>query len=232
MNNQETIARRFDPETLPARIRALKVDPKRGYPVPWFVQWLPDAEGKPYPEFRVMDVKKLVRAVKERLCWVCGEKLGVYMTFVAGPMCGINRTNSEPPSHHECAEWSAKNCPFLTKPKMTRREDDLIDNKKLVETAAGVCLPRNPGVTMLWTTKSYKIFQPPGEKGFLIEMGEPEMVEWFREARPATQDEVLDSVESGLPSLKELAAQDDDPEAAFKDLRESVAKFMKYLPPE
>jgi hypothetical protein len=35
-------------------------------------------------------------------------------SFVVGPMCGINRNSAEPPSHKECAQWSARNCPFLS----------------------------------------------------------------------------------------------------------------------
>lgn len=29
------------------------------------------------------------------------------MTFVVGPMCELNRISGEPPSHRECAEFSA-----------------------------------------------------------------------------------------------------------------------------
>jgi hypothetical protein len=66
--------------------------------VPWFVAWF---DGK--PEFRAMDGLKWIRAVREHLCWVCGGRLGVWQTFVLGPMCGINRTTVEPPCHLECA---------------------------------------------------------------------------------------------------------------------------------
>src|SRR5258708_35755545 len=107
-------------EPLPSRMLSLPID-DRGYVVPWFVDWI---DGK--PEFRAMDGKKFVRAVREKLCWVCGERLGRYMTFVAGPMCGINRTSSEPPSHLECARWSARNWPFLSNPEMIRRIDEKI----------------------------------------------------------------------------------------------------------
>lgn len=102
---------------LPERMADLPVD-DRGYPVPWFVAW---HDGK--PEFRAMDPAKFARAIKEKRCWVCGERLGVNLCFVAGPMCGINRTSSEPPSHLMCARWSAQNCPFLSNPRMVRRED-------------------------------------------------------------------------------------------------------------
>src|SRR5580692_7475343 len=103
---------KVDMSTLPRRMTALPID-ERGYPVPWFVDWI---DGK--PEFRAMDPRKFVRAIKEKLCWVCGQRLGVNVCFVAGPMCGINRTSSEPPSHRECAVWSAQNCPFLNNPRM------------------------------------------------------------------------------------------------------------------
>jgi hypothetical protein len=76
---------------LPERIKQLPID-ERGYPIPWFVDWV---DGK--PEFRAMDGRKLVRAIKERLCWVCGQPLGVNLAFVAGPMCGINRVSSRTP---------------------------------------------------------------------------------------------------------------------------------------
>src|SRR5690242_2247182 len=108
-------------QPLPDRIARLPLD-ERGYPVPWFVDWV---DGK--PEFRAMDPAKWKRAVKERLCWVCGDRLGVLLVFPIGPMCGINRTTAEPPSHRDCALWSVRNCPFLSRPHMVRREDALIN---------------------------------------------------------------------------------------------------------
>src|SRR5438046_1182517 len=107
-------------EEPPAKMRALPVH--RGYPVPWFVAWV---NGE--PEFRAADGKKWALAVTKHYCWVCGQSLGRYQTFVLGPMCGINRTSAEPPCHLECARYSAKNCPFLSKPHMTRRENGLRD---------------------------------------------------------------------------------------------------------
>jgi hypothetical protein len=106
-----TVAIRPELEALPSRMKTLPVD-ERGYPVPWFVDWV---DGK--PEFRAMDGNKWESAVRYRLCWVCGGTLGVNKSFVAGPMCGINRTSAEPPCHLECATWSARNCPFLKNPQ-------------------------------------------------------------------------------------------------------------------
>src|SRR5713226_4149106 len=191
-----------DLEPVPDRMKHLPLD-ERGNPVPWFVAWV---DGK--PEFRAMDGQKFKRAIREKRCWVCGLTLGVYKTFVAGPMCGINRTSSEPPSHLECARWSARNCPFLSNPQMVRREDEFTVKCGGEDSVAGVGLTRNPGVTMLWTTRTYEVFPDPRQKGsgYLLTMGEPESVEWYRCGKPATRAEVVESVESGLPALEAIAA--------------------------
>src|SRR5262245_25131465 len=168
-------------EALPDRLQHLRVD-ARGYVVPWFVQWVKAGSDPPepvppetpgaMPEFRIMDQDKWIRAVREKCCWVCGDRLGKYLTFVIGPMCGINRTTAEPPSHRECAEWSARNCPFLSRPQMVRRD---YDNLQAQHHVAGEMLARNPGVTLLWTTRRYTIFND-GRGNPLIEIGDPTSV--------------------------------------------------------
>lgn len=204
---------------LPRRMAKLPID-ERGFVVPWFVDYV---DGK--PEFRAMNPEKWKRAVRERLCWVCGEKLGKYMTFVLGPMCGINRVSSEPPSHLECAEWSAKNCPFLSNPEQVRRQDEIVNAAS--KMAGGIGILRNPGVAMLWTCKDYNLY-PDGKGGVLINMGEPEHVLWFREGRPATRAEVMESVETGFPALVNAARIEG--ETSLKLLDEARGMFTKYLP--
>jgi len=212
-----TFAVREELEALPLRMRNLPVD-ERGYPVPWFVAW---QDGK--PEFRAMDQAKWVKAVRFHLCWVCGGELGIYKTFVAGPMCGINRTSAEPPCHQECAQWSARNCPFLSNPQQARRE--MHDGMSLVD-APGFALQRNPGVTLLWTTKTYSVFDD-GHGKPLISFGEPTNVEFIAEGRKATRAEIEYSIETGLPALVALAQQQD---GAMKYLMEARDKFLQYLP--
>jgi hypothetical protein len=190
----------------------------RGYVVPWFVDWL---DGK--PEFRAMDRKKFFRAIRERLCWVCGARLGVHVTFVGGPMCGINRTSSEPPCHRECAAWSAANCPFLNNPRMVRREDQL--TAAIAGNAAGFGLKRNPGVVMLWHTREYEVFKV--DNGTLIQMGEPESVEWIACGREATRAEVMESIETGLPNLLAIARTE---RGGIEALDHARARFDKWLP--
>jgi hypothetical protein len=204
---------RKDLPPLIPRIAKLPVD-ERGYPVPFFVSWI---KGK--PEFRMADSQKLRSCLIAHLCWVCGEKLGKEKTFAIGPMCAVNRVSAEPPSHLECCEWSVRGCPFLAKPQMKRREDELTEaNKKNV---AGIMIERNPGVTGLWTTKSYTKFSD-GMGGQLLRIGDPLYVSWWREGRPATRAEVLESIDTGVPNLEKVCRSDTERDA----LKESLAKLL------
>jgi hypothetical protein len=211
---------RPDIDALPLWMLDLPVDPERHIPVPWFVPWI---DGK--PEFRAGDAVKRLLAVQDKRCWVCGKKLGAYLVYVIGAMCGINRTTSEPACHQACARWSARNCPFLSRPRMVRRDDGEFEE---MTTAPGEALTRNPGVTLLWTTKSFRRFSD-GRGGWLIEIGEPLAVEWWAERRPATRAEVEESVRTGLPFLENLARLQP---GAMEALHEKAAEFTKYYPAE
>ena len=200
----------------PLRVRALPLSDK-GYPVPWFVEYV---DGK--PEFRLMSREKWGRAIRLRLCWICGQPLGANMTFVSGPMCGVNRTSAEPPSHRDCATYAAQACPFLTLPKAIRREAGLPDD---TSTVGGVTIARNPGVAMLWTTRDYGVLKV--DNGYVIKMGEPISVEWFAEGRRATRAEVDESIRTGLPALQAMA---DREQGAPAELRRLVDVFSRYLP--
>lgn len=208
--------------TIPASMARLPRDP-RGYPIPWFV----DMKAPPHnggPDFRIMDGKHLKIAMRERRCWVCGGRLlGEHGTFVAGPMCGVNRTSAEPPCHLDCARWSAMACPFLSQPKRIRDESGLPTEKHV----AGVGITRNPGVTMLWTCESFETWRPPNG-GVLFNFGEPVLVEWYAQGRLATREEVETSVETGLPLLLKEAVKDGA--LGCFELGRSTERFIKYLP--
>jgi hypothetical protein len=210
---------------LPMRLRRLPVD-RRGYPVPWFVQWI---DGQ--PEFRAMDPQKFAIAIREKRCWVCGDVLGAYLAFVIGPMCAVNRTSAEPPCHLECAQWSAEHCPFLSRPTMVRREDDLTAQA----VPGDASLLRNPGCAGVWVTKSgYRFYRAPGQSasGYLIEMGPPLRVEWYAEGRPATRTEVEASIASGMPFLMEACDKEttalgrQDAKRALHDARKAADQWL------
>lgn len=209
------------PVEMPERIRNLPT--LRGFPVPWFV-----AEVNGEFDFRIMDARKLVQAVREKLCWVCGGRLGRFKSFVIGPMCGINRTNGEPPAHTECAEYSARHCPFLTRPNMKRREDEVTALGK----AAGMAIKRNPGCCAVWTVTGYKTFGD-GRGGLLFDIGEPLEVSWFAEGRRATCAEVLASIDSGIHLLREACDSESTPERraeAHAEIDERRVQLERFLP--
>jgi hypothetical protein len=182
---------------MPARMLKLPID-SRGFPIPKFVGYV---NGK--PDFRAVDPDFLVRAVRLKLCFLCGEQLGRHMAFVIGPMCSINRISAEPPSHLECARFAVKACPFLTQPKRMRNEYDLPDH----ENPGGEMIKRNPGVALIWVTESYRIMRDPNG-GVLFKVGEPNKLEWYAHGRIATREEIMRSIETGLPILREMAERD------------------------
>jgi len=190
---------RDDIPQVPDRIRQLPV--QRGYPVPWFVQHF---EETGY-DFRVVDGRKMRRAIRDKLCWICGESLGSTWVFVLGPMCIINQINSEPPSHRECAEFAVRACPFLMQRQVKRNDHNMPDG---AVPAAGEHIDRQPGVMALWITNKYTIVPAPGGSGLLFEVGKPSQVIWYREGRTATRSEIMESIISGFPALEEMEMPD------------------------
>ncbi len=204
---------------LPRHMAHLPTD-HRGFPVPWFVAWI-DGE----PDFRVIGPGKIAQAWNKKLCWLCGEKLGRFQSFVIGPMCAVNRTSAEPPSHLDCARYAALACPFLTKPAMRRNEKDMPEDAAV---SAGTMIRRNPGCCAVWTTREPRIFR--AGQGHLFNIGEPNSVEWFAEGREATRGEVLLSIDTGMPLLIAECDRDPDPAGARAELIYQAAKAGDLLP--
>jgi len=202
---------------LPHNMRDLPVD-SRGYPVPFFVEWIDGV-----PEFRLMSRGKMLRAVLLKLCWICGKPLGNRLVaFTIGPMCAINRISSEPPQHPECAEFAVHSCPFMLMPKMRRREDGLPPKKD----APGIMEERNPGVMLVWLTRRWEVLDEP--EGYLFEVGAPIRTLWYAEGRKALRSEVLASIESGLPLLRKHAVSKED----VAELETRLTAAMKLIPKE
>jgi hypothetical protein len=216
---------------LPQSMESLRRD-KRGFPVPSFVQWF-DGE----PDFRVVDSRHFVRCLNEKICWLCGGKLSARMFFVIGPMCGINRISSEPPSHRGCAEFAAKNCPFLTKPMAKRNERGLPTEcgDIPIVAAAGQGIERNPGCCIVWETGSYRAFnvaEGMGQAGVLIEIGEAgKDTSFWREGRKATRAEVEESVVTGIPTLVKETRSDEERHALTLAIGAFAVRVLdRFLP--
>lgn len=203
---------------IPTRMRSLPVD-SRGWPVPWFVAWV---DGK--PDHRIVEPKKFAPAINGKLCWCCGQPLGKTFAFVIGPMCAVNRVISEPPSHRECAEYSLRACPWLSRPQAHRRVAGMPDD---VQEPAGTGLKRNPGVCLLWITRSYKPFRLP-DGGLLFKLGDPLETVWYTEGRPATPEEASAAVYRGLPALIEIAHEES--REAENALAMQIAAMTPLLP--
>ena len=201
---------------LPARLAHLPLS-ESGFPAPWFVAWRDGV-----PDFRCMDNQKFKMAVEQDRCWTCGEINGVHKVFAIGPMCAVNKVTAEPPSHLECAEYSVKACPFLNDPKRRRRENDMPEDGLVV----GEMIKRNPGVTLLWSTRKFNPFRIDG--GVMFQLGEPTALSWWCRGRTATRAEVDASIESGIPLLRASAATD-GPDAVA-ELESMYRAAQKYLP--
>jgi hypothetical protein len=191
---------------------------ERGYPVPKFVAWV---DGK--PDFRVVDARWMTTCIQRKVCWLCGEPLGANMAFVIGPMCCVNRVSSEPPSHYDCAEFSVKACPFLTQPNRRRdRYNELPDGH---EAPAGMMIQRNPGVSLIWVTRSYKIQRHNG--GVLFQIGDPTYLAWWARGRAATHEEIMYSINTGLPELRAVAERESL--AAMEALEKQIKRGLSLV---
>lgn len=187
---------------LPKRFQKLPVDP-RGYPVPAFCYRRPDGAY----DFRVVKPGWPQACRTRKLCWLCGEPLGRFLCFVIGPMCAINRNTSEPPCHRECAEYAVQACPFLRFPN--RKRDDATEKPADAFKPGGdeAMIARNPGVTCLWITRSYRSYRTP-DGSTLITIGDPVEVQWWAHGRKASRAEIMHSIETGLPILRDMAERE------------------------
>jgi hypothetical protein len=185
----------------------------RGFPVPWFVQWFkdgkPSSPGVGEPDFRIVDVAKFTKALKQPICWICGGMMGRNRVFMMGPMSCINNTTGEPPSHRTCAIFAAQTCPFLCWPRRGRNTEGLPETKPM----AGYHSDNNPGVVCLWTsltTGYYPFLAGVGNEGYLIKLRVPKRVEWYAEGKPAGRLVVAVALLNARDRLNKLADTADD----------------------
>lgn len=194
---------------LPDRLAKCHIDEK-GFPVPFFVAWRDTLTGKPTkpgvgkPDHRFSRPDAIVDCVNYRKCWICGDVMGAFMAFSIGGMCLITGVSADPPAHLECAEFAAKACPFLSRPSTIRRKTDLPAER----VVAGMMIERNPGVTLIWTTKKYKVIRVDNGERVLFQFGKREHLKFYREGRPATRAEIIESIDTGVPILRKQAEID------------------------
>lgn len=93
----------------------------RGYPIPYFV---PKDENGVY-QLKYASVEKMDNCLAYHKCCVCFKPLtkGDYW-FISGPMGLQSQTDSHPPMHRRCAEYSLAVCPHLFFEKTHRTSDE------------------------------------------------------------------------------------------------------------
>ena len=79
---------------------------------------------------------------------------------------------------------------------------------------------------MLWITRQFEVFDD-GHGKPLIQMGEPDSVEWWARGKPATRQQGQASIESGLPNLEAIARTQ---KGAMEELGKYIARFEKWIP--
>jgi hypothetical protein len=203
---------------IPSYMNDLPIN-ERGFPIPWFV-WI-DRDG--VADFRVIGPNKIALALRHKTCWLCGRPLGRRLAFTVGPMCVVNRVSAEPPEHLECAQYSVKACPFLSNPRMRRNEKDMPEDG---QDLPGMMIRRNPGATAIYITHRFHPFRVG--HGLLFRMNKPNQVWWFAEGRAATREEVMGSIDSGIPLLK-TEAEKGGPEDV-KELEKCIGEALQWVP--
>jgi hypothetical protein len=206
-------------DNVPEHMAGLPRD-ARGYPIPWFCAWVDDK-----PDFRLADASKVRHAVIGSRCWICGGTLGRYRSFVIGAMGAMNRVHSEPPSHHECACYAIRVCPFLALPKAHRRTADMPAESFDPDGLD----PVNAGVVIEWVSTHARVFN--GTRSLLFELGEPHAVHWFTEGRNATRDEAQQAIDAAAEKLLSMAGIDAVAQEAVRIRKRAVQVFLPPLHP-
>jgi len=103
---------------IPAFLSHLKT--YNGFPVPFIQMWLGNK-----PSFRAVNLEHCARCLRDKLCAICGRRLGEYCYFIGGPLSKKNRLFVDPPMHRQCAEFASKVCPFVsdTQQEYSKRPD-------------------------------------------------------------------------------------------------------------
>jgi hypothetical protein len=117
-----------------------------GLPVPFSQAWINDA-----PDFRAVDPNKTVQCVQEKLCAICGRKLGEHSYFACGPRSKASHLFTDPPMHKPCVEFAAQICPFLSGRKLEYSDRPAPAETTKVYEMASDSRPEQMVILTAWT---------------------------------------------------------------------------------
>jgi len=146
---------------IPAFLSHLKT--YSGYPVPFTQAWI---NGK--PDFRAVDPAMTIQCAQDKLCAICGRRLGEKSCFIGGPLSKTNRLFTDPPMHKQCAEFAAHTCPFVSGKKLDYSDRPV--NPKMVKVQEMVSTQR-PATMYLLTARTMKTTLVRRTGGVIIQAG-------------------------------------------------------------
>lgn len=94
---------------------------RRGYPVPFIIL----RDKNDVPHFQINDGKLVQKCIQQKLCAICGQKLGTDMWVTGGPLSAFhpNGRYFDTPVHGECGRYAMQVCPYLAAPMYSKRLD-------------------------------------------------------------------------------------------------------------
>lgn len=141
----------MDPKDLPAEIRHMPIDPRRGLPIPF----INERDERGNANFAVLDPRRAIVCYRERLCAMCGLKMGAEVALYGSEHClEPDGFFIEAPVHEKCMRIAlAGVCPFISRETYPRRRIDdpqvavLGDREKLREV--GRSIPKTPALVVI-----------------------------------------------------------------------------------
>jgi hypothetical protein len=120
-----------------------------GYPVPFTQAWINDT-----PDFRAVDPARTMQCVQEKLCAICGQRLGEKSCFIGGPLSKTNWLFTDPPMHRQCAEFAARACPFVSGNRLDYSDRPVNPKMAKVQEMVSTHRPATMYLLTAWTQKT------------------------------------------------------------------------------
>jgi hypothetical protein len=136
------------------------------YPVPFVQMWI---DGK--PDFRVIDPARSRQCVEEKLCAICGRRLGEYCYLIGGPKSKETHMFTDAPMHEPCVTFVSRTCPFVSGKKDYSR-------RPVAEQITSVAVfvePSRPQTQFIFKTRTKNVRMVDFEGAAIIQAGV-----WFK----------------------------------------------------
>jgi hypothetical protein len=195
---------------------ASKIDslPKyKNFPVPFFVTYTKDY----IPDFKVINEKNRERCATGRLCFVCGTKIGYWVTFIGGPNSCGHRLFTDGPMHTECSLGAMRICPFLLgttdySPDTSLRPERFSSDVK-INSLTSVVPPEFTGIYLTRSFKTVTLSRNPVE-GWYFLADKPVSIRWFKRG----EKPIMPATEKGKKfALSELKRRRENPPPRIKN---------------